>query len=336
MKLGAEDNGSSSLRWVELVAWGDKLLAESVKGSTAPQYLGATWDLVVFLERYEPHFTTIEEKDIALTTYLGYLCYVEDKNPTIGAFVMNGFVYLYPDLRSRLPNAWRALLSWQKNHHGGEGQPEADEAIGCMIRAMQDMGHHEEADALMLAADGWLREHELFMIRAEDVTIATVNTGPNNDEDIAIRMGVSERKETTKTGKNQGVRLDWSGVKKMVKQRKYRLKPKEKLFATTAEKYRKVWRDAEKTIQGWPGCAQFKIGPPHSIRHTGPSRDAAQGYRTIWQIQRRGCWSSEKSVLRYAKTHCWTLAQSRLPDRARTLGSIIFDLRGDRPTIALE
>ena len=51
--------------------------------------------------------------------------------------------------------------------------------------------------------------------------------------------------------------------------------------------------------------------PAHSARHSGPSHDAAAGYRTVRQIQRRGPWALEKSVLRYM-THALVAAKTAL------------------------
>ena len=40
---------------------------------------------------------------------------------------------------------------------------------------------------------------------------------------------------------------------------------------------------------------------PYQVRHSGPSWDALQKTRTLAEIQKRGCWVSARSVVRYEK-----------------------------------
>ena len=73
MKLGSEDKVHPFAWWTTLVPLGEKCL----KVPIAPQGLDATWDLMAFLERFRPHTTTMQEKDMAISTYLGYPSYEE-------------------------------------------------------------------------------------------------------------------------------------------------------------------------------------------------------------------------------------------------------------------
>ena len=73
--------------------------------------------------------------------------------------------------------------------------------IWCLIDIMRRSSRTEEADALMLAHDCFLRAGELQMLRTADVS-------EDGSGDMAIRLGVNERNEKTKTGANQGVRID--------------------------------------------------------------------------------------------------------------------------------
>ena len=78
------------------------------------------------------------------------------------------------------------------------------------------------------------------------------------------------------------------------------------VFPVTANVYRREWARGMKAL-GIPAA------PPHSARHTGASVDAATGYRTLLQIQRRGRWSSDRSVVRYARTHDLIAAYTGVP-----------------------
>ena len=82
--------------------------------------------------------------------------------------------------------------------------------------------------------------------------------------------------------------------------------------------------------------SQGKGGPPHSGRHTGASRDLAEGYRTFEQVQRRGRWKVPGSVQRYAKTHIWHALKLDLPAEELENGTQILATRKSRPTLAQE
>ena len=65
--------------------------------------------------------------------------------------------------------------------------------------------------------------------------------------------------------------------------------------------YSKWWRWAAKKACGDTSGA----GKPHSARHTGPSRDLTEGYRTLESIMKRGRWKALSSINRYAKPHAY-------------------------------
>eukprot|EP00969_Alexandrium_andersonii_P116753 5161646-Alexandrium_andersonii.AAC.1 len=58
----------------------------------------------------------------------------------------------------------------------------------------------------------------------------------------------------------------------------------------SAEAFRRVWRATLESLGlSW-------VGPPHSLRHSGPSADATSGRRSLEDIRRRGRKSQIKSV----------------------------------------
>ena len=71
--------------------------------------------------------------------------------------------------------------------------------------------------------------------------------------------------------------------------------------------------------------------PPHSARHTGASVDLARNYRTLDQVKRRGRWSADKSVERYAKTGAWIAAEATQPRWVRERGGALLGQRAARP-----
>ena len=301
---------------------GEQLMADTVKPQTARQYLRALKGLHEFLEQGSCRFTTVEEKDRAVAAHLGWLWgrHQAGEGPGVAAGVnmMSGLAWVWPELRAHLPRSARTLAGWQRTTLYGEGQPEADGVIAAMIRAMEEGGHSEAADALRLAHDAYLREHDFLQLTTNDISDA-------GDGDVAIHIAYA------KTGPRQGVRLDWSGTILMVQRRVSERGPGRSLFDLTGRGYLNAWHEAKRLIQQKvePG---FCIGPPHSVRHSGPSRDAAEGYRSIWQIQRRGRWQSESSVMRYAKTASWTAARARSAPAVLAYGQPVLLQRGHRPS----
>eukprot|EP00969_Alexandrium_andersonii_P205473 9079362-Alexandrium_andersonii.AAC.1 len=58
----------------------------------------------------------------------------------------------------------------------------------------------------------------------------------------------------------------------------------ESVFGFRSEHFRRCWTEALEALGlQW-------IGPPHTLRHTGPSYDASTGRRDLEQIRRRGRW----------------------------------------------
>ena len=88
----------------------------------------------------------------------------------------------------------------------------------------------------------------------------------------------------------------------------------QKLFNISNYYFGTAWYDAGRVLG-------VSLGPPHSVRHSGPAHDAAVGYRSMWQIQRRGRWASERSVLHYAKTHAWVEARAKIPSNIMARGA---------------
>eukprot|EP00969_Alexandrium_andersonii_P038516 1687959-Alexandrium_andersonii.AAC.1 len=59
---------------------------------------------------------------------------------------MNGYVYVYPEARTQLPRAWRALQAWHRVRIHGEGSPIPIEIVFMVSDYMREHGYEEEAD----------------------------------------------------------------------------------------------------------------------------------------------------------------------------------------------
>ena len=185
------------------------------------------------------------------------------------------------------------------------------------------------------AADGYLREQDLFGLRIEDVVFNTTATGGPT---VAAYFGRVHRGESCKTGREQGVVFDEPLSYEILERRCTSCslsppikKPSDKVFRITSTLYRRWWR--------WAACKVLgpdnKVGPPHSARHTGPSRDLTEQYRSLETVMKRGRWKSLTAVQRYAKPHAWYACIASLPKEVLDRGNALLALRSPRPTKAV-
>jgi hypothetical protein len=325
MGAGAWDRGSSAGPPLGRDSV-EKLLVHSVSDTTALRiYLPNVRKFLEWALKEDLPFVTMIDKDHAMSEYLSMKCYDDDVGPAVGDAALNGLMYLFPEYRGCMPRAWRCLLGWHRIHIHGEGSPLPIEILACVSDEMRLAGALDAADALDLAVDCYLRSMEFLNLCAEDVIILR----ERGAVEATLRLGVAERGESAKTGMRQGVRVDSPHVVAMLVRRKANLAPGERLFKLSKPAFVKAWVSAGDKLG-------IDLGPPHSIRHSGPAHDAATAYRTMWQIQRRGRWASERSVLRYAKTHAYVEARARAPAALLLRGEHLLELRKGRPEVAKE
>jgi integrase len=285
------------------------------------QYIPAVRKFLDFAEHAKLPCATWEQIDAALLRYLGRQCYVERKHPQQGSLAINGFCYLYPEAVRELPHAWRATKGWSRFAIVKEGQPVPDQTLACMIdflRSLDDTKATEAADCIALAADGYLREQDLFQLRVLDVILT--------DDTATLLLGQGDRGESCKSGRDQGVVMDEPNSADILRRLIANKDKDELVFALTADEYRRFWKRAAKEVLGDSNAA----GPPHSARHTGASRDLTEGYRTMEQVMKRGRWKALNSVHRYAKSHAWYAALASQPSGVREQGDLLLSARAPR------
>ena len=96
------------------------------------------------------------------------------------------------------------------------------------------------------------------------------------------------------------------------------------MFDASISDYTRQWRESRERL------GLSFVGPPHSVRHSGPSRDHFLEYRDRVDIQKRGRWRNLKSVARYSKSHVYVQQMSRTPRHIREMGEQLLELWGVR------
>ena len=264
--------------------------------------------------------------DDALCDYFGYLAEARGLGPHWGDHTVAGLVFVWPELAGTLPRSQRAVKAWHRMSVDEEGQPVPLEIWEVIIDELKGRSARGAADFVAVSLDCYLRGGEAEKLTTDDVIIST---GANGETVVSIRLGVPERNERTKTGQRQGVIVDRPHVAALLISRKKELGPGCRLFGVSVDQVRHLLASVGTQLG-------IDIGPAHSVRHSGPAHDLWSGYRTLWHIQRRGRWVSERSVMRYAKTHSLLEARARFPAALMDRGGQLLRGRPARPMTARE
>ncbi len=136
-----------------------------------------------------------------------------------------------------------------------------------MAKRLRERGlpkDEEAADAILLATDAYLRESDAVRLRCVEIHVTHDAQG-----DFAIlRLRVFQRGEATQCGHDEGVSFDSMRNIQMLQRRVALQQPNESLFRLDDVTYRQKWHEAA-------ALAGVSVGPLHSARHAGASRDLA-------------------------------------------------------------
>jgi hypothetical protein len=284
-------------------------------------YVPAVRRWLQWCAQYNAPMNTVSQMDLSLADYLAYGCYMESFAIAEGRNALWGALYIFPEMIGAAPNSQRALKSWDRLAVTGEGSPIPLSFIMLLWQTMHANGDHEAADIAIVATDCYLRSSDWMLIQMRDITSGT--------DGMAIQLGIPERGESTKTGTRQGVRPDYDLTRSILASRLSSRKSNERLFDLTSEQFRAVWTKTCSQLKWWPG-------PPHALRHSGPSHDALHNYRNIDQIRIRGRWRAKTSVLRYMKTHTLIAVEASLPPPLRQAGMALLPKLGARALLPVQ
>ena len=288
-----------------------RLVVHRVNDKTNYEYLA---EVKVFIQRVitlRLPFSTDEEKDVTMAKELERMCFVLGCPVGRGQKLLHGWCHVFPECRGKLPISLRSLHTWESLKGSAEGGPACRESVHVMSEALMKKGRVDEAIAVEIALDGYLREQDWAQLRAEDVMTDWRDGGICS---TALLFGRRHRGESVKTGQEQGVQLESPLLRRLMAERARLLNPDDKMFDTNPDVFRRHWRAAASSLDmPW-------FPPPHCLRHTGPSEDAASGRKTLEDIRRRGRWTQPKSVQRYSKPHALTIHKSRLDSNTKAHG----------------
>ncbi len=267
---------------------------------------------------------TLEEKDRALADYLAHMCYEEEKSLAQGTCTLNAVLCIFVETAGHLGESARAIQAWKRFEIQGEGAPIPWAGVGAIARWMSEQNTETGricSDLVLISADCYLRQADWNLLFHEDISYSSTYG-------LSMLLGVPERGASTKTGVRQGVRPDRPGVTSIILEYHAATCKGEKLFPIEPVTFARLWRKACVSLG-------YEAGPPHTLRHVGPSHDAAAGYRSLDQIQVRGRWRAKTSVLRYAKSHVLIAAGAKLPEKLRIVGNAFLEKLGQPPEKAL-
>ena len=202
-------------------------------------------------------------------------------------------------MKGRLPLAARSLQSWTRLAITVEGGPVPEEIVYFVAIEMIQNGYIYHGFWVLTQYDTYGREQDMEQLCGADISY--------HKRTMALVFGVSSRGESVKTGHNQGVLVRRAVVADILLALK-KDAGANKIFPITQEELRRVWHRVLRRL-GLPFA-----GPPHSLRHSGPSEDLAQKRSTLENVRRRGRWKTLDSVQRYTKTFALTRFRARIPE----------------------
>ena len=196
-----------------------------------------------FVEPKRLRCATWEERDQSLVGFMGFRCYIQDRGPAEGSFLLNGVATVWPG--RPCPRAWRALAAWQRGFVEILGGPIGRESLAVMELLLSERSEteaHVAADMVAVATDGYLRKQDLLQLRCDDVVFGTDEWG----EEAVLRLGRSVRGESTKTGRDQTVRMDYPRSVAILRRRRQGQPAAARVFPIAGAVYDKWWRWAAK------------------------------------------------------------------------------------------
>lgn len=290
------------------------LEALAIGPRSLPQYAKAVRD---FVEDAMMHGRTAKgagSLDKMLSRYMDRQCFQSRAGVNKGLKLMAGISHFLPEVGASLYRSRRALKGWLKHRPLGEGGPLATSTIATLVDTMIRDGYLEEGIGTLLAEDCYLRESEWLQRVPSDFSL--------HRDEVAIEIADPASGSTAKTAGSQGVLVESSVLKAILREVVKVVHPSTPVFQTDSTRLRRVWwHSVQRT------GSEKAVGPVHSVRHSKPAADALYGRRSLEGVRRRGRWKSLTSVARYTKTYLLTKHSSLAPSRVQQHGEKLVQNR---------
>jgi len=259
---------------------------------------------------------TVPQRDAALADMLAILCYEWDVGIQRGRNLFHGFLHVYPEHTDALPEAHRALKSWERLGTEQEGQPICPEAWGCVVLALLRQGAEEAALITSLSYDCILRGQDWQNLRVRQVFESFDESGRRS---VALVFGERSLGEAVKTGSDQGVIVErgWLAAWLVDFCKRRGAVGAEYVFSLSGADFREIFAAVQRLL----GLSYL---PPHCLRHGGAAVVLEGRPDLIPVVKRRGRWLSDKSLKRYSKTHVLVMQRSSMPAAAYSLGQLFL------------
>ena len=265
---------------------------------TAPAQQCYATELEAFRIHAAKHGYNLDNPDLAIAQYLNSLFW-KGEQPHKGEKFLAAWLHRYPDFgrigSRKLPRSWfpcRCVCVW-----------------AAVAVEMVKMGQARMALFVLLSVSTYARPSELLRC----VTRCLVRPTASALDEWAVLLAPTELPTPTKTGEfDLSVPLDSPYLKPWITVLLEALKsrhPNSPLWDFEYGEYLSTFKAAANRLQ-------INLSP-YQTRHSGPSIDRAKKLRTLHEVQKRGNWRSNKSVLRYEKAGRLSLSYQNLKPRIK-------------------
>ena len=278
-----------------------RLRASKVKPTTLKLYHNAVVEFEEWAADRALNLGSHKEIDEALVEFLHELCEdsrnISDANYTIFGYILLKSNFHMQD-RDQLPFAKQAMKGWRarfpaKSRTGVDLRLWDLVALHCFR-----LGFIDSAAAILIQGDSYLRPNEVLSIRRDCVVPPSSST---LSEIWGVVICPFEEGVPTKSGEFDDTilfdtkeRMDVNVIMKCL----YRAsRGHDYLFENLS--YKDYVSHVKKASEH-AGLGHLKL-TPHVVRHSGASTDCFHKIRDFNEIQERGRWKCQRSVLRYKK-----------------------------------
>ena len=298
-----------------------KLKALKVKNPTLCKYKECVDKFMEYASHKRWHLKNVDNTDKKLAEYFAEL--LESGAPfNTASYTLFGYILLKTDEcvadKFLYPRARSALKGWS-SRHPQSSRTGADPLIWYLIANHIADKSPPAAAALLLQLETYARPSEILKAKRRDV-IAPASRACKY---WGLIFGNSQFSEMTKAKQQDDTvlldSLDRNYAPKVLKMAASHCAQDDQfLFGPISlAQYEDLFKQSRAAV----GLASFSL-TPHCVRHSGPSVDFLHRARSATEIQTRGRWKTQKSILRYQKPG-QMLAKKHWSPRCENFNNII-------------